>query len=346
MKDKLIQGVKFLIFLGLGVFLVWWVLKDFTEDQRNEVLSAMKGANFFWLGVSMVLGAVAQFSRTIRWKILIKPLGYKPGFVNMLLAVMVSYGANMLFPRLGEVSRCAIVNKYEKVPVQHLLGTVITERILDLVALAFILFLGFVIEFEKISLYFNNELAGPFREKVQGMLPTGYGIIIAVVGIATAIAAFVLLRRTILKLRFYGKVRDAAMGLLDGVKSIRHVDKPFTLVFHSVFIWICYYAMLHVCIFSLPETSDLSVGAVITAFVAGALAMIITPGGIGSYPAFVMAALALYGIEPTIGTAFGWLAWSSQQVSIVVGAVVSLIVLPIINRDSGTKNAQPEVHTS
>ncbi len=346
MKDKIIQGLKFLVFLGLGVFLIWWVLKDFTEEQRNEVLAAMKRANFVWLGISMALGAIAQFSRTIRWQILIKPLGYRPGFVNMLLAVMVSYGANMLFPRLGEVSRCAIVNKYEKVPVQHLLGTVITERILDLVALAFILFLGFVIEFEKITLYFNNELAGAFREKVQNMLPTGFGIIIAVLGVATAIAAFVLLRRTILKLRFYHKVRDAAMGLLDGIKSIRNVDKPFTLVFHSVFIWMCYYAMLHVCIFSLPETSALSVGAVITAFVAGALAMIITPGGIGSYPAFVMAALALYGIEPTIGTAFGWLAWSSQQVSIVLGAVFALVLLPIINRNSGTKHAQPEVHTS
>ncbi|CAN5189273.1 lysylphosphatidylglycerol synthase transmembrane domain-containing protein [soil metagenome] len=343
MKDKIIQGVKFAIFLGLGVFLAWWVIKDLTEEQRAHVLNAMGNANYFWLGLSIAIGCIAQVSRTIRWQILIKPLGYHPRFWNTLMAVMISYGANMLFPRLGEVSRCAIVNKYEKVPVQHLLGTVITERILDLIALAAILFLGFLIEFEKISQYFNKELAAPLKVKLASMLPGGFGVVIGIVGVLVAVAAFWLLRRTILKLRFYHKVRNAALGLLDGVKSIKHVDKPFTLVFHSMFIWVCYYGMMHVCIYSMPETSSLSVGAVVTAFVAGALAMIITPGGIGAYPAFVMGALLLYDVNPAIGTAFGWLVWASQQVSIVAGSVISLILLPIVNRTSGNDETQPEV---
>lgn len=342
MKDKIIQGLKFAVFLGLGVFLVWWVIKDLTEEQRQQVLDAMVGANYFWLAISMLVGCIAQLSRTIRWQILIKPLGYKPGFWNTLMAVMISYGANMVFPRLGEVSRCAIVNKFEKVPVQHLLGTVITERILDLVALAVILFIGFLIEFEKISLYFNNELAGPFKEKISALVPDGFGIFIALAAIATTVAAMVLLRRTVMKLRFYHKVRNAALGLLDGVKSIRHIDKPYTLVYHSVFIWVCYYAMMHVCIYSLPETSHLGVGAVITAFVAGALAMIITPGGIGAYPAFVAAALLLYNVAGPIGLAFGWLVWAAQQISIVAGSIVALIALPLINRSTPqTADAQP-----
>lgn len=346
MKDKIIQGAKFLIFLGLGAVLIWWAIKGMTPEQRQLVLDYMRNAEYGWLIISMIVGCIAQFSRTIRWQQLIKPLGYRARFMNTLLAVMISYGANMLFPRLGEVSRCAIISRYEKIPAQHLLGTVITERILDLLALAFILFLGFVIEFDKISLYFNEHLAGPFKEKIAAAVPSGYGIVIGVVAIASFVSAFLLLRRTVMKLRFYHKVRNAALGLWDGVQSIRHVDKPFTLVFHSVFIWACYFGMMYVCIFSIPETSSLSIGAVITAFVAGALAMIITPGGIGAYPLFVMSALMLYGISEEPGTAFGWLVWASQQISIIVGAVVSLLLLPIINRDSGNEIAQPKVHTS
>ncbi len=259
------------------------------------------------------------------------------------MAVLISYGANMLFPRLGEVSRCAIVSKYEKVPAQHLLGTVITERILDLVALASILLIGFFVEFDKISQYFGNNLAAPLKAKLANAVPGGSNIVLGLVALITFISAFFLLRRTVMKLRFYHKVRNAALGLLDGIKSVRHVDQPLVLIFHSVFIWVCYFAMMYVCIYSIPETSNLSIGAVITAFVAGALAMIITPGGIGAYPLFVMSALLLYGVNEEPGTAFGWLVWAAQQISIVAGAVISIILLPVINRTSGNNETQPEV---
>lgn len=343
MKDKILQALKFILFLGIGVLLVWWVVSKLDAEQRRQVVESMRNANFFWLGISIFLGTLAQVSRTIRWQMLIKPLGYRPGFWNTLFAVLVSYMANMALPRLGEVSRCAIVNRYEKVPVQHLLGTVITERILDVIALAGILLLGFIIESDKIAQYFREELSGPLEAKLSSMSEGGYMLVILLGGMVTLIAFFFLLRKTILKLRFYHKVRDAAKGMLDGIKSVRNVDKPFTLVFHSVFIWLMYYAMLYVCIYSLPETSGLSIGAMITVFVAGAVAMIVVQGGIGAYPAFVMTALLLYNISEPIGFAFGWLVWSAQAVSILMGGTVALILLPIINKTSGKDDAQPEV---
>ncbi len=345
MKDKIIQGVKFLIFLGLGVFLVWYSINNLTPQQRTDVLDALKRADYGWLIVSIVIGCIAQVSRTIRWQQLIQPMGYRPRFKNTLLAVMISYGANMLFPRLGEVSRCTIVNRYEKVPVQLLLGTVITERILDLVALVLILFLGFLIEVDKIAQFFNDNLASKLEEKLSGFASSWYLAIIAIAALASAIAIFMMLRKVILKLRFYHKVRNAALGLLDGIKSIKDVEKPFVLIFHSIFIWVSYYLMMYICIFCLPETSHLSHGAIITAFVAGALAMIIFPGGLGGYPAFVAAALLLYDLPKEMGLVFGTLVWASQQASIVVGSVTALILLPILNRDNGTPNAEPEVHT-
>lgn len=343
MKDKIIQGLKFLIFLGLGVFLVWYSIHKLTPQQRIDVLDAIKRADYIWLVISIIIGCIAQVSRTLRWQQLIQPMGYKPRFKNTLLAVMISYGANMLFPRLGEVSRCTIVNRYEKVPVQLLLGTVITERILDLVALVLTLFIGFLIEVDKIAQFFNDNLASQFQEKLSGIVSSWYLMLIAVAAFASAIAVFMMLRKVILKLRFYHKVRNAALGLLDGIKSIKDVEKPFTLIFHSVFIWVCYYLMMYICIFCLPETSHLSHGAIITAFVAGALAMIIFPGGLGGYPTFVAGALLLYSLPEEMGLVFGTLVWASQQASIVVGSVIALILLPILNRDT---DVQPEVHTS
>lgn len=343
MKNKIIQGLKFLIFLGLGVFLVWYSIHNLTPQQRIDVLDAIKRADYMWLVISIVIGCIAQVSRTIRWQQLIQPMGYKPRFKNTLLAVMISYGANMLFPRLGEVSRCTIVNRYEKVPVQLLLGTVITERMLDLVALVLTLFIGFLIEVDKIAQFFNDNLAAQFEQKLSGIVSSWYLLLIAVAALASAIAVFMMLRKVILKLRFYHKVRNAALGLLDGIKSIKDVENPVALVFHSIFIWVCYYMMMYICIYCLPETSHLTHGAIITAFVAGALAMIIFPGGLGGYPAFVAGALLLYSLPEEMGLVFGTLVWASQQASIVVGSVVALILLPILNRDT---DVQPEVHTS
>ncbi len=304
----------------------------------------MKNANYFWLGLSLVIGSFAQVSRAIRWQMLIKPLGFRPGFLNTLFAVMISYFANLLFPRLGEVTRCAVLTRYEKVPMQHLIGTVITERILDLIALALILLLGFVMEFDKILEYFNNgfqEVNATAVVEQKSFFARNFILITLGIGAATLTLTFLAFRKAIMKLRFYHKVRDAAKGMLDGVKSVRHVDKIGWMVFHSIFIWICYYMMMYVCIYSIPETSELSFGAVITAFVIGSVAMIISPGGIGLYPVFVAGALMLYGVDKAFGSSFGMLVWGTQTISIVVFGSLSFILLPILNRTTGKSDVQP-----
>lgn len=345
MKDKILQGLKFVLFIGFGVLLVYMVVSKMPPEDRDKAVDAMLNANYFWLGLSILLGSIAQVSRTIRWQILIKPLGFRPGFWNTLFAVMASYLANLAFPRLGEITRCAVVNRYEKVPVQHLIGTVITERVLDVIALASVLLIGLLVEFDKITEYLGGSLPSgePVAAQPEPFISRNALFLIVGITIATSIAVFFLFRKTILNLRFYHKVRNAAKGLIDGVKSVRYVDKPWTLVFHSVFIWLLYYLMMYVCIYSLPETSHLGFGAIIAAFVVGAVAMVISPGGIGFYPMFVMGALLLYGIEQPVGTAFGFLVWGSQTVSIILAGVLSLILLPIINRTSGKDETEPEV---
>jgi len=350
LKEKIIQGLKFCIFLAIGIGAVYYFYMNMEPEDRENAINSMKNANYFWLGLSLVIGSFAQFSRAIRWQMLIKPLGFRPGFLNTLLAVMISYFANLLFPRLGEVSRCAVLNRYEKVPMQHLIGTVITERILDVIALALVLLIGFVVEFDKIIEYFNNGFqeanATAATVEQKSFFARNFILLTIGIGAATLTLTFFAFRKAIMKLRFYHKVRDAAKGMIDGVKSVRHVDKVGWMVFHSVFIWICYYMMMYVCIFSIPETSHLSFGAVITAFVIGSVAMIISPGGIGLYPVFVAGALMLYGVDKAFGSSFGMLVWGTQTISIVAFGAISFILLPIINRTSGKNNAQPNATTS
>ncbi len=332
MRSKIISTLRILFFLALGVLLIWLVVKDFTNDQLHEIWNAMVSADYFWLSLSMFIGSLSHISRSVRWQMVLRPMGYNPGTINTFLAVMIGYFANLAVPRLGEVARCAVLKTYEDIPVQRSMGTVITERAIDLIMLVLVFGIGFILEYDVLSNYVNTRIYNAFREKLEGVVPEGYSILVALVALISAGFLFIVLRRFLNKLKIYHKFKTFLKGLLEGVQSVRKVRSIPLFVFHTLVIWLGYFLMLYVCFFSMPQTAHLGIGAAMSIMAVGGVAMIISPGGLGAYPSFVMGMLALYNVEDTYGYAFGWLVWTAQTVLLLLSGVISLILLPVINK--------------
>lgn len=310
----------------------------------------MRSANYFWLALSILLGGLSHVSRSIRWRIALKPMGYTPGAVNAFLAVMIGYFANLGIPRMGEVVRCGILYTYEKVPVQRSVGTVITERVIDLIMLMLVFALAIFMEFNVVMGYIHTHIFGPFLLKLTSLADKGYLVIILVIALASAISIYLAVRRYLHKLEVFHKFKTFLKGLLEGVQSIRKLESPVAFVFHSIFIWVMYFMMLYVCFFSMEATKDLSIGAAMAVLAIGSVAMIIAQGGLGAYPILVQGVLVLYSVNELEAYAFGWLVWSAQTIMIILFGSLSLVFLPIINRNkqkavADTPDGSESVHT-
>lgn len=332
MKKHIANFLKLGISLGLGVGLIYWFVSQMTPEDIALTKDAFSRANYFWILLSPLLGFLSNFSRTERWRMLLEPTGHRPGFLNTYFSVMLMYFFNLLFPRLGEVTRCSILAQYEKVPLDKSIGTMVVERVVDLISIIIVGSLVLFVEYDTLYAYFNETV---LNKKAAAPTETSYlkWIIVGSVFVLAIGVAFFVKHK-------YGFTRMKAMlierlkGFAEGLKSIRYVRNPYLFVFHSVFIWVCYFAMIYLSFYALPETSSLGVFAGLACLFMGGFAMVATPGGIGVYPAMIAQVLVLYGINATIGYAFGSIVWVAQTGSVLVGGAISLLLVAIINRGS------------
>ena len=268
---------------------------------------------------------------------LLETMGYKPKFKNSFLAVMIGYFANLALPRLGEVTRCGILAKYEKIPIQKSFGTVITERAIDLLSLLTAFLITFIFHLDKLSLFKKTNIYNTALDKYYGIESLGwfYGVGFGVLVLVIAILYFI--GKKISHTDFYRKIKEIAQGFYEGIKSLVKIKRPFWFVFHSVFIWLMYLGMTWLVFFSLPETSHLGIDVALAVLVFGSVGIIIIQGGIGIYPWIVAEILALFAIPQTTGYAMGWLLWTGQTLMVILAGVVALILLPILKRNSYEK---------
>jgi uncharacterized protein (TIRG00374 family) len=292
----------------------------------------MKGANFWWIGVSVFIGILSHISRAIRWKILIEPMGYNPRTRNTFLAVMIGYFANMALPRLGEVTRCGILARYEKIPLQKTFGTVVTERGLDLFMLVLAFIINFFIHIDKIDFFKESTIYQKFLESYNQLENPGMIYWLGAMVIGFIIFLVIRFRRKISHTRFYLKIREIILGFFEGLRSLLKIKDPYWFIFHSLFIWIAYLTMTWIVFFSLPSTSNLGLDAGLSVLVFGSIGIIIIQGGLGIYPWIVAQILSIFLIPETKGYAMGWLLWTGQTLMIVIAGIVSMILLPVINQ--------------
>ena len=340
MKTKLATLLKVAVFFGLGVLLVWLSVRKMSDVEMQEMFNSFKSANYFWVLLSCILGTFAHVSRAMRWNQLLKPMGYTPKLINTFCAVVIGYLVNFAIPRGGEISRCGVLNRYEKIPLQRVIGTVVTERIIDVILLLIVFFITFLVEFSKLNEFVATNLGAAFNQKLAGMMANKMLLVILAVVALAGLFTIWQLRGYFQKLKFYHKFMAFLKGLLEGIQTVRHLENPWLFIAHSIFIWLMYFGMVYVSLFAIPATAGAGAGAALSVLAVGSVAMMLTPGGFGAYPVFVASILVIYGISDTYGKAFGWIAWSGQFVSILAVGLLSLIILPYVN--SATTNDEPE----
>lgn len=331
MKKVLKNIITLAIFLSIGVFFIWYFVKDLTPQETSEIIDSFRNANYAFVGMSLITGLLSVYFRAARWKMLIKPLGYSPSIWNLNFSVLIAYLSNLALPRLGEVTRCGVLAKYEKIPFQKGFGTVITERIVDVITMAIIMGITITVEFNQVSDFFSNRVIAPMIKKFD--IEISDFIIFGGIAIFVCIALLIIFRKRLLNLSIAQKIKEIIRGFGEGVRSISQLKQPVMFVVYTVLIWVMYFSMTYIVFFALPETSQLSLGAGLAALSFGGIAMVISQGGIGAYPFFIMETLLLYGISSTAGYAMGWIIWSSQTLMIILGGFVSLILLPLVNKN-------------
>ncbi len=320
MSARLKKLLKIIIPILLGVFLVWYSYNNTSPENRKEIFKYIREADLFWVSISVLIGILSHISRAVRWNYLLEPLGYKPKLRNNIFFILMAYFANLGIPRSGEVLRATALATYENVPFQKGFGTIVTERVIDLLMLFLIIFIALILQTEIILGYLKANGIG----LTATLLLVGAGVFFLFLFLA-------FLRRSSSKLAI--KLKDLVKGLLDGILSIFKMKKKWAFIFHTLFIWTAYIAMFWVIKFTVAETISLSISELLVGFIAGAFAMSTTNGGIGLYPIAVSKSLAIFGISAVSGDAFGWIMWISQTLMVVVFGAISFLLLPLLNRN-------------
>jgi len=309
----------------------------------DKIFSAIRTADLKWIIFSLILGALSHISRSLRWNLLIEPLGYKPRKINLILSVFIMYLTNFAIPRSGEVVRCGLVSKYENIPFSKLLGTVISERVVDVIILV-ILGLTMIATQSQVLIDFINN--NPAYKEVFTANSEKYTLILAVMGVSflLIIGLFYLLRKKIMETKIFKKVEDLLMSFKQGLISIVKMKNKWKFIAHSIFIWTMYFVMIYVCFFSFEFTSDLSILAALSVFVMATIGIVIpSPGGIGTWHFLAIETLFIYGVEKqTNGSAFAIAVHESSMIMVLIIGLICLITLPIINQFlDKKKSAEP-----
>jgi uncharacterized protein (TIRG00374 family) len=316
--SKFLKVLKNIVPLGLGLYLVYYSFANTSEADRQQIIISIKQADLRFVFLSLVFGAFSHLSRAYRWSYLLRPLGYRPTFMMRILTVMISYFSNLGIPRSGEVLRATALATYANVPFEKSFGTIVTERIIDLVMLFSLIGLGFVLQGELLLKVIGNP-------SLDGML---------IVWMVLAASVFFLGIRQLKRSQHALAVKIIRFftGLWQGMLSIRAIKGKWAFVGHTLFIWAMYLMMFWVVTLALPETSGLTFSALIPAFVAGGFAMSATNGGIGLYPIAVAAVLQAFDIPYPQALAFGWVMWTGQTVMVVVFGSLSFLLLPVLSK--------------
>ncbi len=335
MKKTLGNIFRFSFFLGLGIFFIWLFMRNLTTAQKHEIYQSLRIANYYWIMIAIALGALSHFSRALRWKILMEPLGYKPRISNVFMAVMIGYLANLALPRLGEVSRCGILTRYEKIPFNKSFGTVITERAIDMLMFILLSLLMIFTLSGKLHIYIEEKIYVPLQQKFNFVAdPDIYLILILAAIVLSGIIILFIIQRKFRHTNIYKKFHNLFIGFMEGIRSLARIKKPFQFIMHTFLIWFLYLLMAYIVFFSLKETSGLGLDAGLAVLIFGSIGIMIVQGGIGIYPAIVAETLFIYAIPATTGYAMGWLIWASQTIMILLAGVISLLLLPVLNKNN------------
>ena len=322
--------LQYLFFLGLGAFLVWWSVKDIDNEKMTEIKQALKNARLYLIAPVFIILLLSHYIRALRWRLLMEPMGYQPGKANTFFAVMVGYLANQAVPRLGEVLKCTLLARYEKIPADKLVGTIILERLIDAVCLLTVFGITLVIQPGLYSQIVNTIFNGDPKEETNKIPGYIVGLIIIVI-IAVIIALWMIVKKKSFN-DLLAAIKKIASRIWQGLSAIQHLKKRGQFIVLTLILWSLYLSGGYIGFQALHETEHYGIKEAFTVLSAGSIGMIVTPGGIGAYAYLIEATMQLYGLQQSIAVAFGWLLWLAQTVVILIGGLLSFIALPWYNK--------------
>jgi glycosyltransferase 2 family protein len=331
MNKKFSTIFQYLIFLSLGIFLAWWSVKDLNSEQRMQIQSAMKNARYYLVIPVFIILLLSHYVRALRWRLLIQPLGYSPARANTFFAVLIGYLANQAVPRLGEVLKCTVLARYEKVPADKLIGTIILERLIDAITLLLIFGITIAIQPELYSQIIDTFFspAGDIEKKRK--IPGWYILLLA----ACMMGFFILLWMVIKKKNISDlivQIKKIIRSIWQGISAIQHLRKRKMFIVYTILLWSLYLSGGYIGFLALRETQHYGIKEAFTILSAGSIGMIATPGGIGAYPFMIEQTMMLYKLPAGFALAFGWLLWLAQTCVILLGGVFAFIALPYMNK--------------
>lgn len=320
--------IKIAFFFFIGILLIWWSLHQIPPQEWDKFTIALKKSKLWIIfPVGLILG-LSHLVRALRWRLIMEPLGYKPSIINTFLAVLIGYLANLAVPRLGEVLKCTLLSKYEKVPAEKIVGTIVAERAFDVISLGIVFLLALTLQFSVVEAGWNQFKAyGKAAGDASSSHQNTYIIIAVLLILIFAVLWF-----------FKSKMQNAIStiqkiitGVWEGLMSATKLKKHNLFFFYSFAIWFLYLLATYVGLYATEGTGS-SFQTAISCLAFASIGMIITPGGIGAYAYFMAKVLELNGVDYTLGLANGTLQWFSQFIIVIVLGGIALMLLPLFNK--------------
>lgn len=318
LKKKITKILSIVLPLAVGVFLVIYTYNNLSAKDRADAATSIKTANYLYILGALVVGYTGFWARAYRWKYTLGHMGYTAPFFVRFTAVCVTYVMNMFIPRSGEVSRAVVMKRYSDVPFDKALGTIISERVVDLILLLVCMGATIAFKFDELRDYIVTNV--PYQKLLV------YG------AAALALFALSLLYYMYGRAKWLAKLKLKVAGVAEGAMSVLKMPNKWPFLLLSLYIWATYVLVFYVSIYAIPQTSGLSFGTVLVAFVAGSLAITFTNGGVGFFPVAVANILAAYDVPYSAGTAFGWIVWVAQVALIIFLGCFSFLALTLLHR--------------
>ncbi len=327
MKKKIFAVLKYMFFLGIGIFLMWWQLSKMTPLERIQFKDSLQHANYIVLIPIIIMALLSHLSRALRWKILIEPMGYHPSTANTFYSTLCGYFANTFIPRAGEVLRCTLLGRYEKIPVTKLIGTILIERVFDLFCYFILIVFTVLLQLKTVSNFVKNKLLEISAQ--ENVLPLWVKALFIVILILLIFLFVKWLFKKHSNHRHIMRLKGIHLGLKEGFSSIKHLKKRRLFIFHTFFIWAMYLLEIYVGFSALEATDGLGFAAAFSVLSLATLAMIVSPGGLGAFPVAIQQVLLIYKID---NISFGWLMWGTTTGIIIVAGFISFGLLIYANK--------------
>jgi len=322
MKSGILSILKYIFFLALGLFLVWWQFDKMSALQKKDFSESLHHANYFLLIPIVIIALLSHISRALRWKLLIEPMGYKPGTANTFYSVMSGYLVNTFVPRAGEILKCTLLSRYEKIPANKLFGTIVAERVFDLFCYFIIIIITIIVQLKFVGIFVKTKINQIADENFA--LSIWFKLLLLIITLLVTILFFKWLFKRFSQHKYITGFKNFYSELKEGFITIVKLKNRGWFIIHSIFIWLMYLLQIYVGFLALDSTSHLGIVEASSVLSLSTLAMIVSPGGIGAFPLAVQEVLLIYNVD---NVSFGWLLWGISTAIIIIVGLISLGLL-------------------